>query len=79
MSNSKWRKVDSENRAFKSDWEHDYFFILNKDYKPQCLVWFQVLAVLLKEYNLKRHYMTNHKQKFEKHSSCESSKIVCDQ
>jgi hypothetical protein len=36
-----------------------------------------VLAVL-KEYNLKRHYMTNHKQKFEKHS-CESRKIVCDQ
>lgn len=77
MSNSKLRKVDSENRAFKSEWEHDYFFILNKDHKPQCLVCFQVLAVL-KEYNLKRHYMTNHKQKYEKHS-CESRKIVCDQ
>ncbi|PNF19269.1 hypothetical protein B7P43_G03218 [Cryptotermes secundus] len=77
MSNSKLRKVDSENRAFKSEWEHDYFFILNKDHKPQCLVCFQVLAVL-KEYNLKRHYMTNHKQKFGKHS-CESRKVVCDQ
>jgi hypothetical protein len=64
MSNTKLRKVDSENRAFKSQWEHDYFFILNKDYKPQCLVCFQVPAVL-KEYNLKRHYMTNHKQKFK--------------
>jgi hypothetical protein len=72
---SKLRKVDSENRAFNSE---DYFLIFNKDYKPQCLVCFQVLAVL-KEYNLKRHYMTNHKQKFEKRSSCESRKIVCDQ
>ncbi|PNF30217.1 hypothetical protein B7P43_G02592 [Cryptotermes secundus] len=67
MSNSKLRKVDSENRAFKSEWEHDYFFILNRDHKSQCLVCFQVLAVL-KEYNLKRHYMTNHKQKFGKYS-----------
>ncbi|PNF23458.1 hypothetical protein B7P43_G08380 [Cryptotermes secundus] len=77
MSNSILRKVDSENRAFKSEWEHDYFFILNKDHKQQCLVCFQVLAVL-KEYNLKRHYTTNHKQKFGKHS-CESRKVVCDQ
>ncbi|PNF23260.1 hypothetical protein B7P43_G17325 [Cryptotermes secundus] len=68
MSTSKLRKVDSENRAFKSEWEHDYFFYI------KC---FQVLAVL-KEYNLKRHYMTNHKQKFGKHS-CESRKVVCDQ
>ncbi|PNF21263.1 hypothetical protein B7P43_G02123 [Cryptotermes secundus] len=76
MSNSKLRKVYSENRAFKSEWGHD-FFILNKDHKPECLVCFQALAVL-KEYNLKRHYMTNHKQKFGKHS-CESRKVVCDQ
>ncbi|PNF16242.1 hypothetical protein B7P43_G14918, partial [Cryptotermes secundus] len=31
-----------------------------------------------KEYNIKKHYMTNHKQKFGKHS-CESRKVVCDQ
>lgn len=54
-----------------------FFFILNKDTKPKCLVCLQVLVVL-KEYNLKRHYTTNHKQSFKKYS-CESRKIVSEQ
>ena len=73
---SKYRKVDSDNRAFKPEWEFDYLFILNKD-NNQCLDCAQVLAVL-KEYNLKRHYITNHKKNYDKHSS-ESRKLVIEQ
>lgn len=71
---SKHRKVDSENRTFKPEWELNYLFTLSKDNKPQCLVCLQVVAVM-KEYNLKRHYMTNHLQKYGKDSS-ESRKTV---
>ena len=72
-----FRNLCSENCTFKTEWEFDYLFIFNKDNKPQCLVCLQVFSVL-KEYNLKRHYITNHQKKYNDHS-CESRKIVIEQ
>lgn len=59
---SKKRKLLEENRAFNDAWTDLYFFI---DYrgKPLCLICQKTIAVK-KEYNLKRHYDTEHKAKF---------------
>ncbi|XP_077143987.1 general transcription factor II-I repeat domain-containing protein 2B-like [Ranitomeya variabilis] len=60
------RKVDSENRSFKQRWEMDYLFVKSKN-KPQCLVCFQILAVC-KEYNVKRHYISQHEIQYSKYT-----------
>ncbi|XP_073460802.1 general transcription factor II-I repeat domain-containing protein 2B-like [Aquarana catesbeiana] len=65
-STPRHRKVDSENRAFKERWEMDYLFVKTKN-KPQCLVCFQILAVC-KEYNVKRHYVSQHEFQFSKYT-----------
>ena len=55
---SKKRKVINEGRVFQDKWMIDYFFVIWKE-KPVCLVCSDVISVL-KEYNLKRHYLTKH-------------------
>ena len=55
---SKKRKLIDEGRVFQDKWTIDYFFVLWKE-NPVCLVCTEIIAVL-KEYNLKRHYMTKH-------------------
>ncbi|KAM9302093.1 general transcription factor II-I repeat domain-containing protein 2B-like [Gastrophryne carolinensis] len=60
------RKVDNENRAFKERWETDYLFVKMKN-KPQCLVCYQILSVC-KEYNVKRHYVSQHEFQFSKYT-----------
>ena len=63
MSNSKRRKVDLECRNFQEKWTYDYLFTeVNK--KPICLVCSQQVSVY-KEYNIQRHYKTNHSKKFD--------------
>ncbi|KAL4154133.1 hypothetical protein QTP88_001966 [Uroleucon formosanum] len=74
---AKKRKIDDENRTFNTSWENDYLFIINKQKKPQCLVCLSVIAVL-KEYNLKRHYMTNHLSKYEKYIGDVRESVVID-
>lgn len=63
---SQKRKIDSECRVFQSKWELAYFFIEWKD-KPLCLICNQTIAVC-KEFNVKRHYDTNHKTKFDRYT-----------
>lgn len=62
MSNKK-RKIDSEHRVFKDQWEDDYFCIEWQN-KGMCIICKETIAVL-KEYNIKRHYETKHKDKFK--------------
>lgn len=44
----------------------DYLFVKTKN-KPQCLVCFQILAVC-KEYNVKRHYVSQHEFQYSKYT-----------
>jgi hypothetical protein len=55
---TKKRKVDVENRIFNPEWTMTYFFIERLG-KAQCLICLQTVAVC-KEYNLRRHWETQH-------------------
>ncbi|XP_041447439.1 general transcription factor II-I repeat domain-containing protein 2-like [Xenopus laevis] len=59
---SRKRKVDSECRIFKEQWTYDYFFMQCKE-RAVCLLCQDSVAVF-KEYNLRRHYETKHKDKY---------------
>lgn len=59
---SKKRKIADEKRSFNEAWINLYFFIEYKG-KPLCLICQKTISVV-KEYNLKRHYDTEHKTKF---------------
>lgn len=52
------RSLTEENRSFHKEWEHDYFFVLNKE-KALCLLCRQCISVF-KSNNLKRHYNAKH-------------------
>ena len=58
MSEEKKRKIDSEHRAFNSEWMNKYLFVTYKD-KIICLVCRERISVP-KEYNLRRHLETQH-------------------
>jgi hypothetical protein len=60
---SKKQKVCDEGRVFKEDCTYKYFFI-ESDGKPVCL-FCQRTVSLVKEYNMKRHYDSKHKGKFD--------------
>ena len=62
MANEKKRKINEEHRNFNEKWEIKYFFIENKS-KPICLICNENIAVC-KEYNLKRHYETQHSKHY---------------
>ena len=55
----KKRKVEEEKRVFKERWTEDYFFVNNSDEKPLCLICNKSVSYA-NEYNVKRHYATNH-------------------
>ncbi len=61
LSKPKKRKIDVENRQFQSEWTDKYLFVLPAatSNKPVCLLCNDCIAVM-KEYNLKRHYTSNH-------------------
>ena len=63
MSLSKKRKIDAECRVFQDKWTECYFFT-NVNGKAVCLVCHQQVSVL-KEYNVRRHYETQHSGKFK--------------
>lgn len=63
---TKKRKIESENRAYQNRWESDYL-ITNNNEKLQCLVCMQVVSVP-KEYNVKRHYLSLHGEKYKKYT-----------
>ncbi|KAM8960711.1 general transcription factor II-I repeat domain-containing protein 2-like [Pelodytes ibericus] len=60
---SRKRKIDSECRIFKEQWTYDYFFMQYKE-KAVCLICQNIVSVF-KEYNLRRHYDTQHKDKYD--------------
>lgn len=57
------RKEDSENRSFQDRWEAEHMFTDVKG-KAVCLVCGSEVAVL-KEYNVRRHYVTRHQDKYK--------------
>lgn len=58
----KKRKVDNDCRIFNEQWTIDYFCVQCKD-KVLCLICKDIIAVF-KEYNIKRHYETKHREKY---------------
>ncbi|UYV62467.1 EPM2AIP1 [Cordylochernes scorpioides] len=62
----KKRKIDSECRKFKDQWNNQYFVIESSN-KALCLICNESIAVL-KEYNMKRHYETKHSQNYSKYT-----------
>ena len=60
-SASKKRKIADERRVFQEKWEELYFVIAVRD-TTQCLICQQKIAVM-KEYNMRRHYETMHRDK----------------
>lgn len=63
MTSSKKRTLMEEKRVFQDKWENLYFFTEVKD-KIQCLICQQTIAVP-KEYNVRRHYDTMHREKYD--------------
>ena len=72
MSTCKKRKA--EERTFFKKWEETYLFIENTG-NPLCLVCQKTVSAT-KEYNLKRHYDTLHKHKFEKYEGKERKNVL---
>jgi hypothetical protein len=62
-SKVKKRKLEDEGRVFKEKWENMYFFFSVVHDKIVCLICSKAVSAP-KEYNLRRHYETLHKDKF---------------
>lgn len=60
------RKIDREGRVFQEKWETAYFFVEVKNI-PTCLICKQSVSVS-KEYNLRRHYETNHSKNYDQYT-----------
>ena len=58
MTENKKRKIESEGRVFNSEWTNKYLFTA-ENLKILCLVCQNMVSVP-KEYNLRRHFETNH-------------------
>lgn len=58
------RKIQDENRTFKDSWTISYFFI-NYKKSALCLICSEKISSL-KEYNIKRHYIQKHEEKYKK-------------
>ena len=57
------RKVDTESRIFQEKWTIGYFFTQINE-KPVCLLCSESVSVM-KEYNVRRHYVTKHSAKYD--------------
>ncbi|XP_076416705.1 general transcription factor II-I repeat domain-containing protein 2 isoform X3 [Peromyscus maniculatus bairdii] len=66
LSNVGKRKIDQEGRVFQEKWERAYFFVEVQSI-PTCLICKQSVSVS-KEYNLRRHYQTNHSRHYDQFS-----------
>ncbi|XP_045139818.1 general transcription factor II-I repeat domain-containing protein 2B isoform X2 [Echinops telfairi] len=66
LSNVGKRKIDQEGRMFQEKWERAYFFVEVQNI-PTCLICKQSMSVS-KEYNLRRHYQTNHSKHFDQYT-----------
>jgi hypothetical protein len=70
------RKIENENRTYQERWECEYL-ITNNNEKLQCLVCVQFLSVPT-EFNLKRHYLSLHGEKFNKYDGESRVALVND-
>lgn len=70
---AKKRRIVDENRKYSEEWEEKYFFIVQNT-KLLCLICREVVAVF-KEYNVKRHYETKHKDYLEFDKEVKQSKL----
>lgn len=74
----KKRKVDFENREFKSEWTEKYAFVLPVgSTKPMCLICSDKVAII-KSGNVKRHYETKHahfEQNYPQNTELRTTKI----
>lgn len=61
------RKREGEGRVFREKWERDYFFVEVKSI-PTCLICKKNVSVL-KEYNLKRHYESQHSKSYSQYTA----------
>ena len=61
---SKKRKISDGGRTFQERWTEQYFFVQVSS-KPICLICNNAVSSL-KEYNIKRHYVTNHALAYDK-------------
>ncbi|XP_069920604.1 general transcription factor II-I repeat domain-containing protein 2B isoform X2 [Oryctolagus cuniculus] len=66
LSNVGKRKIDQEGRVFQEKWERAYFFVEVQN-MPTCLICKQSMSVS-KEYNLRRHYQTNHSELYDQYT-----------
>ncbi|KAM7148817.1 general transcription factor II-I repeat domain-containing protein 2 isoform 2-T3 [Molossus nigricans] len=66
FSNVGKRKIDQEGRVFQEKWERAYFFVEVQNV-PTCLICKQSMSVS-KEYNLRRHYQTNHSKHYDQYT-----------
>ncbi|XP_006859905.1 PREDICTED: general transcription factor II-I repeat domain-containing protein 2-like [Chrysochloris asiatica] len=66
LNNVGKRKIDQEGRMFQEKWERAYFFVEVQNI-PTCLICKQSMSVS-KEYNLRRHYQTNHSKHFDQYT-----------
>lgn len=73
MSLSKKRKIDIEGRVFQEKWTHSYLFT-DVNGKAVCLVCSQQVSVM-KEYNIRRHYVTHHSEKFNMQGQMRKEKV----
>ena len=62
-SASKKQKIADERRVFQEQWEELYFVTAVKD-TSHCLICQQKIAVM-KEYNMRRHCETMHRNKYD--------------
>ena len=61
---SKKRKISDSGLIFQERWTEQYFFVQVSS-KPICLICNDAISTL-KEYNIKRHYVTNHAPGYDK-------------
>lgn len=59
VSSKSKRKMSDENRVFQDNWEEEYFVVANRHHSATCLICRE--SVILKKYNIVRHYTTKHK------------------
>lgn len=62
-NSSKKRKVDVEGRLFKASWTVDYF-VMERFGRIMCLICQETISVP-KEYNVKRHFLTKHGDRYD--------------
>jgi hypothetical protein len=59
VSSNRKRKITDEKRVFQDTWEEEYMVVVNKHGSSTCLICRE--SVMLKKYNIHRHYTTKHK------------------